>query len=293
MRRAAVIEDLLKDLAYAFRLLRKSPGFSATAIGSLALGIGANTAIFTLVNVLLLRPLPFERPDRLVTLFERSVVGSEQDMSPAPGNFLNWQQSSTLFQSLSAYRMQLLTLSSDAPGFEPQRVAACVCSGNLFTTLGVSPVLGRTFRPDEDRFGAPRVAAISYDLWQRQFGGSPDLIGGALRLNDQDYRVIAVMPRTLTFPSRTVDIWVPLRTALGAGRGRIVRQLVTETVVLGLAGGSVGAVLAVWLIKLLATRAPGADALLQSGTVTADPGMFLFAFAVAIATGIAVGLVPA
>ena len=95
MRRAAVIEDLLKDLAYAFRLLRKSPGFSATAIGSLALGIGANTAIFTLVNVLLLRPLPFERPDRLVTLFERSVVGSEQDMSPAPGNFLNWQQSSS------------------------------------------------------------------------------------------------------------------------------------------------------------------------------------------------------
>ena len=401
MRRVTVVEDVLKDLSYAFRLLKRSPGFTFTAVGSLALGIGANTAIFTIVSLFLLRPLPFERPERLVALFERNVIGTEQQTSVAPGNFLNWQESSATFESISAYTSQALTLSADMPGFEPQRVMACACSGNLFATLGVSPLVGRTFRADEDRAGAPRVAVISYDLWQRLFGGSSDLLGTPIELNDQDYRVIAVMPRTFAFPSRTIEVWVPLLTmlpaplqirhdlhflqvvgrmrpdlrmeraaaeidsisaayknahpnestgkgahaiplhdflvsnvrttllvlltavacvlliacvnlanlmltravargreigirfALGAGRGRIVRQLVTESLVLGLAGGTAGAAIAVWMVRLLAARAPGADALLAPGAVAVDPMLFVFAFGIAIATGIAVGLVPA
>jgi putative ABC transport system permease protein len=391
----------LKDLAYAVRLLRKSPGFTLTAVASLALGIGANAAIFSIVNAFLLRPLPFDHPERLVALFERNVVGTEQDMSVAPGNFLDWQRSSTFFESISAYTTQNLTLSDDRPGFDAQRVMTCVCSGNLFSTLGVAPVTGRAFRPDEDQHGAARAVAISYDLWQRQFGGSPDLIGKPIRLNDEPYQVIAVMPRTFTFPGRGVDAWVPLlsmfppqlqvrhdlhflqvvgrirpdvpqaravaeidsiaaryknahpnestgkgahavalhdslvndirtpltvllaavacilliacvnianlmltravarareigiRVALGADRGRIIRQLITESVVLSLTGGAVGATLAVWVARLLVTRAPRADAMLPTATVLVDPVVFLFAFGAAIATGVAVGLFPA
>jgi predicted permease len=399
-RRVALVEDVLKDLRYAARVFVKSPGFALTAIGSLALGIGANTAIFTIVNAFLLKPLPYERPDRLIALMERNVLGNDGSMSAAPGNLVAWQESATSFDSISGYTTQALTLAIDRPGFEPQRVIACACSGNLFTTLGVAPFAGRAFRPDEDRSGAPRVAIISYDLWQREFGAA-EFAGRVIRLNDQDYEVIAVMPRTFAFPSRTVDVWLPLRTrlpppiwlrhdlhflqavgrvrrdvpidraiaeidsisaayknahpqestgrgaigtplhdalvtdvrtplivllaavacvlliacfnlanlmltrstvrareigiriALGAGRGRIVRQLVTESVALGLMGGAAGLVIAVWTARALAARAPSADALLAPGTMPIDPIVFVFAFAVAIVTGVVVGLVPA
>jgi predicted permease len=401
MRRVSRVDDLLKDLAYAVRLLRKSPGFTLTAVLSLALGIGANTAIFSIVNAFLLRPLPFDHPERLLSLFERNVVGVEQQMAVAPGNFLDWQASSTSFESMSAYGMRTVILSGTTPGFEPQRIVTCGCSANLFATLGVPPRVGRVFRPEEDRFGAPRTTVISYDLWQRQYGGSPDLVGNAIRLNEQDFEVIGIMPRGFTFPNRTVDAWVPIltsmspaiqqrhdlhnlqvvgrlragvpperglaeidaiaaryknahpnestgkgatvmplhdylvngvrtplvvllgavtcvlliacvnianlmltratvrareigiRTALGAGRGRIIRQLMTESVLLALAGGAAGAALAVWMATLLVTRAPGADAILQSGTVPIDSTVFAFTLVIAIGTGIAVGLVPA
>ena len=401
MRRVNFVDDLVKDLAYAVRLLRKSPGFTLTAVCSLALGIGANTAIFSIVNAFLLRSLPFERPDRIVAMFERNVVGAEQQMSVAPGNFLDWQASSATFESISAYSTRTATLSGDAPGFEPQRIIICGCSGNLFATLGVSPVLGRPFRPEEDRFGAPRTIVIGYDLWQRQYSGSADVIGKSIRLSEQDYEVVGVMPRSVMFPSRTVEAWVPIltgippatqlrhdlhflsvvgrvksdvpleraraeidgisaryknahpnestgkganviplhdflvsgvrtplvmllaavscvlliacvnianlmltraavrareigiRTALGASRSRIVRQLIAESVLLALAGGAAGAALAVWIAKLLVAQAPGADAILPSGTVPVDATVFVFAFAIALATGVAVGLFPA
>jgi predicted permease len=401
VRRVALAEDLVKDLRYALRVLRRSPGFAFTAVLSLALGIGANTAIFSMVNAFLLRPLPFERPDGLVSLFERNVAGSEQEMSVAPGNFLDWQASSKAFESISAYTMRTFTLSDDAPGFEPQRVMICTCSANLFSTLRVSPAIGRSPRPEEDRYGAPRVIVIGYDLWERQFHQSPDVIGRTIRLNEETVQIVGVMPRSFSFPNRNVDGWLPLvttlppaaqirhdlhflmvvgrlhpdvtfesgraeidaitaryknshanestgkgahavplhdvlvngvrrplivllpavfcvlliacvnianlvltrgvvrareigiRTALGAGRGRIVRQLITESVVLGLAGGVAGAILAVWIARLLVARAPGADAILPTGTLPLDPLVFLFAFVLSISTGIAVGLVPA
>jgi predicted permease len=400
-RRVTLVEDLFKDLKYAARGFVKSPAFALTAIGSLALGIGANTAIFTLVHALLLKPLPYERPDRLVTLTERNLLGNDGSTSVAPGNLLNWQQSATSFDGISGMTTQAMTLALDSPGFEPQRVVACACSGNLFATLGVAPLMGRTFRADEDRVGAPRVAAVSYDLWQRQLGGAPDIVGRPIRLSDQDYEVVAVMPRTFTFPIRTVEVWVPLvptlppaiwlrhdlhflrvvgrvrgdvpieraiaqvdsisaayknahpdestgrgamglplhdalvtnvrtplvvllaavvcvlliacfnlanlmltrstararefgvRMALGAGRGRIVRQLVTESLLLALLGGAAGLAIAVWTARALATHAPGADSLMPPGTMPIDPIVFVFAFLVAVVTGVGVGLVPA
>ena len=206
-RRVTLVEDLFNDLLYAARGFVRSPAFTLTAIGSLALGIGANTAIFTLVHALLLKPLPFERPDHLVSLTERNLAGNDGPMSVAPGNLLNWQESATSFDGISGMTTQAMTLALDTPGFEPQRIVACACSGNMFATLGVAPMMGRTFRPDEDRIGAPRVAAVSYDLWQRELGAAPDIVGRPIRLSDQDYEVIAVMPRTFTFPIRTVEVW--------------------------------------------------------------------------------------
>ena len=137
MRRVAFVEELLKNVRYAFRVLRKSPGFTLTAVLSLALGIGANTAIFSLVNVFLLRPLPFEEPDRLVGLFERNVMGEEQRMSVAPGNFLDWQQQSSSFEHITAHTMRTVTVTRDSPGADAERVGMCVCSGNVFSTLRV------------------------------------------------------------------------------------------------------------------------------------------------------------
>src|SRR5262249_32480228 len=214
MRHVSLVDDLVKDIAYALRLLRRSPGFTFTAVVSLALGIGANTAIFSMVNAFLLRPLPFDHPERLVTLFERDVIGGEAPMSLAPGNFLDWQASSTAFESMTAYSMRTLTLSSGAPGFEPQRVTVCTCSGNLLTTLAAAPIAGRAFRPDEDRYGVGRTTVISHGLWQRQFGGSADVIGRTIRLNELEHQVVGGMPAGFAFPSRGVDAWVPILTTI-------------------------------------------------------------------------------
>src|SRR5262249_50989406 len=123
-------------------------------------------------------------------------------------NFLDWRTTATSFDSLSALTMRAMTLSGE--GSESERVTACLCSGSLMTTLGVAPLAGRTFRADEDRTGAEPVVVSGYDLWQRRFGGSPELVGRPIRLNDQDYHVIGVMPREFTFPSRAVDLWVPM-----------------------------------------------------------------------------------
>ena len=210
MRRVTLVDDLLKDVAYAFRLLKKSPGFTITAIASLALGIGANTAIFSIVNAFLLRPLPFDRPDRLIVLVERNVVGDEQDMALAPGNFLDWQAAATTLESMSAYTTRTATIAADVANAEPERVGACACSGNLFATLAVQPRLGRPFRPDEDKFGAPRVVIISEPLWQRQFSGAPDVIGKTLRLNEIPHQVVGVMPRGFVFPHRAIEVGTPL-----------------------------------------------------------------------------------
>ena len=155
------------DIRYALRRLSKNPGFALIAVLTLALGIGANTAIFSVVNTFLLRPLPYPEPDRLAALFERNVVSDEQQMGVAVGNFLDWQKSGTTFQQMSAYGFRIFTLSSEGPGGAPERIGVCGCSGNLFSTLGVNPIIGRAFAPEEDRFGASGVAVISYGLWQR------------------------------------------------------------------------------------------------------------------------------
>jgi putative ABC transport system permease protein len=302
---------------------------------------------------------------------------------------------------MSAYGFRAVTLSEENSSAPPERVVVCTCSGNLFATLGVGPVIGRTFATEEDRFGAARVAIISYALWQRQYGGAADAIGKSIRLDGQNYEVIGAMPRSFMFPHRLVEVWRPLlaglppeqqirhdlhnlsvvgrlrpgisleqgraeidaisaryknahpdeatgkgasafplhgqlvqsvrtplivllgavgcvlliacvniasllltraasrtreigiRAALGAGRARIIRQLVTESVIVALAGGVLGAILAVSITNVLVENAPAAPVLVPSGSTPMDSRVFLFAFAIASLSGIGVGLFPA
>ena len=208
------METIRQDLKFAARSLLKRPAFSLMAIVTLALGIGANTAIFSIVNALLLRPLPFDEPHRLAVLFERDVMGNEQRMSVAPGNFLDWQQGATSIEHMTAHTMRTVAVTREAAGAESERVAMCQCSGNVFAMLRVSPVVGRAFRPDEDRFGAARAVVIGFDLWQRQFGGSPNVVGQSIRIDNEPYEVIGVAPRGFMYPNRGVQVWLPLLTTL-------------------------------------------------------------------------------
>src|SRR6266849_1498780 len=197
IERVAMLSTLTQDLAYALRQLRKSPGRTIVAIAVLALGLGANAAIFSVVNALLLQPLPYKEPDRLVQLFERDVIGVGEPPynSVAPANYLDWRRDARQFEQIAAADGGELNLASTSGEFAPERIDAAFPSDNLLPTYGVQPILGRNFRPDEDRPGAPHVALISYGLWQRRFAGSPDVLGRPIRLDNEDYQIIGILPR--------------------------------------------------------------------------------------------------
>src|SRR4051794_27160899 len=148
-----------QDLRYSFRQFRRTPGFAITAVGGLALGLGANTAIFSVVDALLLRPLPFRDPDRIAALFEKNAVGGQGFNSVSPGAYSDWRVQATSFEHVAGYAMGPFTIGA-ADGVAPQRVDGALVAKELFPVLGVSPMLGRLFSAEEDRFGAPRAAII-------------------------------------------------------------------------------------------------------------------------------------
>ena len=201
------MSTFFQDLRQGLRLLRKNPGFTAVALLSLALGIGANTAIFSLVNAVLLRPLPFPDPEQLVVVWEdASFVGFPRN-TPAPGNYWDWKTQNQTFQDMAAIETRSFNITGTG---EPERVEAESVTANFFPLLGVSPAKGRFSSKEEDSPEGPNVAILSYGLWQRRFGGDEQIIGKEILLNGSRYNVIGVMPRGFQFLEKDIELWVPI-----------------------------------------------------------------------------------
>ena len=201
--------DLAQDLRYGLRTLLKNPGFTIVAVSALALGIGANSAIFSVVNAVLLRPLPFKTPEQLVMVWENATHLGFPKNTPSPPNFLDWQRQNTVFTGMAAMAESSFNLTGVG---EPERLDGRRVSANLFDLLRVPALLGRTFVPADDRSDA-HVVLLSYSLWQRRFGSDPSIIGGEVTLNGESYTVIGVMPRGVHLPGYgnwSDKLWVPI-----------------------------------------------------------------------------------
>ena len=389
------METLWQDIRFGFRTLVRSPVTSAVALVTLALGIGGNTAIFSVVNSLLLKPLPFPEPDEIVLVMESNPARGFPRQSVAPPNFDDWRRQNRVFEAMTAISERRLNLTG---GERPETVQGTRVSPDFFRVLGVQPLLGRGFLPDEDRPGAPPIAVLSRKLWQRRFGSDPGILNRQVLIDGESTTVVGIMPAGYDQPSRS-EIWLPLvwnyapetrgghflqvlgrmkpgvtleqaraematlaarlerqypesntgwttlvvplsdilveqvrpalllllgavafvlliacanvanlllarlasrereiavRTALGAGRARLVRQMVTESLVLFLSGGGLGLLLAGWATRVLVALY-GKDLPRQEeiGLGVPNGGVLLFTLGLSLATGLLFGLAPA
>jgi predicted permease len=209
------LETLMRDIRFALRGLRRDKGFASLAILTLALGIGVNTSLFTVVNSVLLHPLPYLEPDRLVSLFERSVGDdSDADNPVAGGQFQDWQRDSTSYQQMALYADDSANLSDSREGGGgalPEAIEIRWCSHTLFSILGVQPLHGRFFTEEDDRTGADGTAILSYSLWKRRYASDPAAIGRTILLDTKPYTIIGVLPSWFDFPDTRVQLWLPVR----------------------------------------------------------------------------------
>ncbi len=384
---------MLQDLRYGLRMLARSPGFTVIAVLALALGIGANSAIFSIVNAVIFRPLPYPEPGRIAVVLETNLNRTWDTAQAAPGNFLDWKDQQRVFSEIAACRETSLPLTG---GEEPERVRAARITSSYFQVLGVGPALGRDFEAQEFTQGRDRLVIISHELWERRFGSAADIVGRTIRLNYNPYVVIGVMPEKFQDPGKH-EVWTPLgftardiaernnhslfvyarlkpgipyrqaetemktiasraeqahpetnagfsvvvrslqdeliapirpamlvllgsvglvlliacsnvanlllarasarskevaiRTALGAGHARIVRQLLTESVVLSSLGGLLGLILAFWGVQSIPKLNLGS--IPRMGEVKLDFPVLVFTLLLSVGTGVIFGLAPA
>ncbi|HEV2913008.1 MAG TPA: ABC transporter permease [Pyrinomonadaceae bacterium] len=401
VRGVQFMEELWQDLRYGARMLFRKPGFTSIAVLTLSLGIGANTAIFTVVDAALLRGLPYRDADRLVQVWETRRVGEIKQLDASYPDYLDWGRQPEVVEGICGYTGWggSFTLTGRA---EPERIEGARVTASFFSVLGVAPLLGRTFLPDEDRPQAERTVILSYGLWQRRFGADPNIVGQSLMLDGSDYTVLGVLPSSFQFaPMGKAQLWVPLRPtefqlnrrymhwldvivrlkpgisleqaqaqmsaiserierenpdshtgaglklvplheqiigsvgslllvllgavgcvlliacanvanllllraaarrqeisirlALGATRWRIVRQLLSESLLLTLVGGVLGLVLASWGVQLLLAAIPATqlDSMPYLEGLTLNARVFGFTGALSLLTGVVFGLAPA
>jgi putative ABC transport system permease protein len=200
------MDGLLQDLRFGFRMLVRSPGFTLISVLTLALGIGANSALFSVVHAVLLRSLPIPEANRYVVLYEANLVRGFTRGTVAPPNYLAWKARQTVFEDIAAYTERNVTLT----GFEtPELLEGARVSANVFQILRATPVLGRGFVTEEDRPESGHVAILSHTLWRRRFNARADILGQILVLDNHPYTIVGVMPVEFQFPKRTTEIWMP------------------------------------------------------------------------------------
>jgi len=202
------METLWNDLRYGWRVMRRSPGFAAVAILTLAIGIGANAAIFSIVNGVLLRPLPFPDSSRIVTIWETDANRNVVRGTASPAEFLDWCDMNHSFAELSGWRSLLFTITGSG---DAEQVHGSQVSGNFFRMLGVGPVIGRDFSSEDEKPGREQVAILTYALWQRHYGGDSSVIGKSILLDEKPYTIIGILPRSFSLygVAPELDIWVP------------------------------------------------------------------------------------
>src|SRR5215218_9844787 len=201
------MNTLLQDLRYGARILLKQPGFTLVAVVTLAIGIGANTAIFSLVNSILLRPLPFREPDRIVRLIQASPKLGLATWGVSQADFAAYREENRTLESVALYTNTATNLTGAG---EPERLPMTNVTADFFKVFGVNPLLGRTFVEGEDAAGKNQICVISYAFWQRRFGGDPNIVGRMLNLNNTPAQIVGVMPANFKFPRLEIDLWSPL-----------------------------------------------------------------------------------
>ena len=266
-RRGAILspDRLLQDVRYALRTLRSTPGFTFTAVAILALGIGANTAIFSLVSATLLRPLPFPEPERLVMVWDDiHATGGPARTEPTLGDFVDWRDGSSSFDELAAYLTVNYNLTG---GGEPERLTGARTTTNLFATLGLQPVLGRTFVPDDEGPSALPVAIISTTLWERRFGADAGLVGRTITLDGLQRTVVGIVPPDFRYPAADTSVWIPAAFAPAelASRGAYVHYVVGR-----LKAGITPAAAQAELTTLSNTAQPSANGAPRKAVLVAD-----------------------
>src|SRR5205807_3880542 len=208
------METLIKDIRYGIRSLLKRPGFTAIAVVTLALGIGANTAIFSVVNTLLLRPVPFKEPARLVQVWEANFKRGQNTMDISYPNFADWRDQNQVFEQIAAYSDKTFNLTGSG---EPERIQGEIVSPSLFPLLGIKPVLGRVLLPEEDHPNKVFSVVMSEGLWRRRFNSDPQIIGQTIKLNGESFTVAGVVPNITDVFELPMDseLWVPISHSIG------------------------------------------------------------------------------